>query len=48
MRIAESRAREQHVVAEVDGNPHRNAFPQRVGSEGPEMSRLRVTLRVTA
>ena len=36
------------LLAEVDGNPHRVAFSQRVGSEEAPMSRLRVTLRVTA
>jgi hypothetical protein len=36
------------LLAEVDGNPHRVAFPQLVGSEEARTSRLRVTLRVTA
>lgn len=35
------------MPAEVDGNPHCVASPQRVGSEEARMSRLRVTLRVT-
>ena len=35
-------------LAGVDGNPHRFAFPQRVGSEEARKSRLRATLKVTA
>jgi hypothetical protein len=36
------------LLAEVDGNPHRVAFPQRVGLEEHQFDQLRVTLRVTA
>jgi hypothetical protein len=35
-------------LAEVDGNPRRVAFPQRVGLEEHQFDQLRVTLRVTA
>ncbi len=36
------------VSAEVDGNPHRVTFAQRVGVREARMGGLRVTLRVTA